>query len=130
MGCSRYLFLLSNYWVGVSLPLERTRAHKLGQNLISDVGATVLESLHIRLQLSNAEILQLARKHLALLVSDTNTLQFSVVLQEEGEILEGDVDLGVAAQLTVELHGLLATGESVLVDFVLDLVRGVVHVDS
>ena len=50
-----------------------------------------------------------------------NLFKFFVVLQEEGEVLVGDVDVAVAAVLSVLLDRRAAAGERVLVHFVLDL---------
>lgn len=60
----------------------------------------------------------------------SDLLQSLVILKKEGEILEGDVDVAVAALLAVLLLGVAAARERVLVDLCLDLLRRVRQVDG
>ena len=56
-------------------------------------------------------------------------LDLCVVVEEEGEVLEADVDVRVAAELAVLLDRRLPARERVLVDFGLNLLGRVGHVD-
>lgn len=125
-----FLSLLNHDRVGVSLPLQGTRAHILGHDLIGDLGATLLESLDIGLKLGDTLLLDLARHHLSALVLSANALQFLIILEEESQVLERNVVLGVTTKLTLQLGGVLAAREGVLVDLVLDLVGSVAHKDG
>lgn len=84
-----------------------------------------LELRDVLLQVLNADLLDLAGHHFAGLVGLLDARELLVVLHEEGEVLEGDVGFGVAAQLALFLGGVLPAGEGEAVDFVLDLVRRV-----
>ena len=53
-----------------------------------------------------------------------------VVLEEEGQVLERDVDVGVPALLAMLLKRRSSTRERVLVDLVLDLLLRVRHEDA
>lgn len=114
----------------VPFPFQRPCTHKLIPHGFSDLGPAILEALDIRLQLSNTLLLDLTGEHLATLVRDTDPLQLVVIFQEEGEILEWHIGLGVAAVLALQLSGILAARERKLVDFVLDAVGRVVHEDG
>jgi len=124
------LFLLSHDGVRVTLPLQGTRAHVLGHNLLGDLGPALLEVLDVLLQLGDTNLLQLASHHLAFLIGSADAFQLLIILQEESQVLERHIHLGVAAQLAVHLGGFLATREGKLVDLVLDLVRCVAHEDG
>ena len=66
-------------------------------------------------------LLQEAGQQLSAGVILPDLLQLFVVREEEGQVLVGDVDVAVAAVLSVLLHSRAAAGVSVLVDLVLDL---------
>ena len=82
----------------------------------SRLGPHFLELGDERLDYIDASLLELAREHLALGVRYADALQLLVVLQEEAQVLERDVDLGVATQLAVLLDGVLPSREGVFVD--------------
>lgn len=116
--------------LGFPSPLQRSSAHKLVPNGIGHLGPPILEALDISLQFSNTFLLDFPCEHLARLVGHANPLELVVVFQEESEVLEGNVVLGVTAVLALQLCGVLATGEGVFVDLVLDAVWRVTHEDG
>jgi len=59
-----------------------------------------------------------------------NGLELVVILEEETEVLVGNVNVWVASIQFVQLHSFSSSREGVLVDLVLDLVWGVGHVDG
>jgi hypothetical protein len=72
----------------------------------------------------------LPRQHLALAVRLADARQLRVVVHEEVEILVRNVDVGVSAQLALQLRRLLATRKGVLLDLVLNLLGRVLEEDG
>lgn len=56
--------------------------------------------------------------------------QFLVVFKEESKVLVRNIHIGVATQASVFFFCFLSARETVFVDFVLDLIRGVCHEDA
>lgn len=43
-------------------------------------------------------------------------LQLGIIIEEEAQVLVGNVHIGISTKLLVELHGFTSSGESVPVD--------------
>ncbi len=56
-----------------------------------------------------------------------NALQLIIIIQEEAQILETDIHVWIAAQSPVLFFCLLSSGETMLIDFILDLPNRVCH---
>ncbi len=115
-------FLRSSRWLSFHhVEIERPRSHELPDHFVRDLRAFGLNVEDHRRQVIDQLLLQKAGQQLSAGVILPDLLQLFVVREEEGQVLVGDVDVAVAAVLSMLLHGRAAAGVSVLVDLVLDL---------
>ena len=100
LGCFRNRSRSSD-WVRIPVPFQRPCIHVQRNSVIGDLGPTLLEPLHVGLQLADADLFNFPRQHLPGFVSGTDPLELVVILEEEGQILEWNVVLGIAAKLAL-----------------------------
>lgn len=99
--------------------LQRPLTHKQLDRLLINLLPSRLEARDIVLQFLDTSRLELAREELTLLVRDLDGLELGVVFEEELQVLEGYVDVGVAAKGALFFGGGLAAREGVFVDLFL-----------
>lgn len=106
-------------------PFKRFRGHIRLHHLIRDRLLSLLERRNERLQLLDAPRFQLSRQQFSFKIRLANRLDILVILEEEGQVLERDVDVWVSTKLALLFTGSLAAGEGIFVDLLLTVYRWV-----
>ena len=125
LGLFLLLFLLQlvqDFLGRLSLEQERFSREEVGPHGFVDFLPPFLKVGDKVLHVLDAYLLDLTGHHAAGFVVVSYPGELVVVLEEEGEVLVGHVDLGAPAEFFLFLGGVLAAGEGVAVDLVLDLV--------
>ena len=97
---------------------------------IGDGSARVLQPLAELLHHADQEGLDLSGEELALTVPHSDVLKPIVVLQEESQVLEGYINVKVAAIGPMLLYGLPTSRLGILVDLAFDVSLSVRHQDG
>lgn len=87
-----------------TLPNKRPDSHKLIEKLICDCRPTCLVVFYKLLQFHDALLLELPGQNISLLIASADLLELLVIVREEAEILERNVHVWIAAELTMLLY--------------------------
>jgi len=115
--------------VQLKVVVELSWRHELPDDVIGDVTASRLVGGDYALQQCDQLLLQLPGQHRTAAVALPHLSESFVVLEEEGEVLIGDVDITVAPLGTVLFYRGAAPRERIVVDLVFDGVGVIGEVD-
>merc|ERR1712066_1077736 len=104
--------------------------HEMADGFVCDVPHSVLVFLHYPHQLVDADLLHITSHQLSARIVVADLLQAGIILQNVPQVLVRYVDIKIRPELLLQLSGLLATREGVLVDLLGDHLRCIRHEDG